>query len=224
MSMIIQKPKPLYEQVYETIRASILSGRFPKDERLNEVHIAQELEVSRGPVRESMRRLEQEGLIVRDSKNQLFIYKASVEDLTHIYQCRAVLESYAAKLASINGTKTECNKLEIIMDETKSLQGCTDDLSKERLILLNGQFHDTIVSMSRNPRLEQQIFQLRSLTYFYRAQNVKGEGRRKQIYSDHLAIYQSICSQKDEESSYLMTTHIERDVQHLISIIKEETA
>ncbi|MCM3568483.1 GntR family transcriptional regulator [Neobacillus mesonae] len=220
MSLSIEKPKPLYDQVYETIRANILSGKFPYDERINEIHLSQELNISRGPIRESIRRLEQEGLLVRDEKNQIYPYRSSVEDLVHIYQCRTVLEGLAAELAAKNGTDEEKEELKKIIRGTKELIG--NDEAKDHLVQLNGRFHDQIIMMSRNPRLEQQTHQLRSLTFIYRVQNVKGLERQKQIYKEHLLIFEAIHSGKSDLARKSMSSHIEHDAEHLITIFKEE--
>jgi DNA-binding GntR family transcriptional regulator len=220
MDLFIEKSKPLYDQVYETIRANILSGKFPYEERINEIHLSQELNISRGPIRESIRRLEQEGLLVRNGKNQVYPYRPSVEDLVYIYQCRTVLEGLAAELAAKNATDEERESLKIIISGTKELADQSSE--NDQLVKLNSAFHDQIIAMSRNPRLEQQTTQLRSLTYLYRALNTEGPIRRKQIYEEHNAIYEAIYTGQPDLARKCMGTHIEHDATHLSTIFKEE--
>jgi DNA-binding GntR family transcriptional regulator len=215
----LQKPRPLYEQVYERIRKAIFTGEINYGERINEVQIAQNLNVSRGPVRESIRGLEQEGLLVRDSRNQLYIYRPNLEDLKYIYQCRKVLESLAAELAASRISNAEKKLLKHNVERTRAALEleATSDSDPYVLVNENSQFHEIIVKASGNPRLEQQLKQLKSLTYFYR-QHVQSDSRKQISLGEHYKIYEAIVNGKIEVAKREMEKHIENDLEHLTAI------
>ena len=220
--MEIKRNKPLYEQVYEQIKKAILEGEVNKEKRINEVHLAKDLVVSRGPIRESLRRLEQEGLLVRDKRHHLYIYQPTVDDLVDIYQCRKVLESLAAELAAERLTRVDKEKLDLLISkEEQMIRKESIDFSTMEFVDNNSKFHDVIIHASGNPRLNQQIKSLRGLTYFYRKKNVRGVKRRKTIHEEHFDIYQNLISGKSKETAKLMRDHIDHDLDNLISLFNQ---
>ncbi|OIJ08709.1 hypothetical protein BKP35_17525 [Anaerobacillus arseniciselenatis] len=220
--MELQRPKPLYKQVYEKLKSIILAGELPFGERINEVHIAKKLNVSRGPVREAMQKLEQEGLLVRQKRNQLYIFTPTKKDLLEIYQCRKALESLATQIAAENITENEKLQFKEIIKRSKATINQVNQQSDAEFIFNNEQFHDFILAISKNQRLQTQLTQLRLLTNFYRQFSAREKGRKKEVFEDHYEIYEAIISQKSKEASKLMALHIERDLQYINSIIEGE--
>ena len=220
--MELQRPKPLYRQVYEKLKSLILAGDLPFGERMNEVHLAKKLNVSRGPLRESMQKLEQEGLLVRGTRNQLFVFKPTQKDMIEIYQCRKALESLAAQLAAENITEEEKVRFKEIIEKSQPSINQEDLQGDSPFIFSNKEFHHFILTICRNQRLQTQLTHLQLLTNFYRQFSARGKERKKRIYEDHFNIYQAIISHKSNEASELMQLHIERDLQYLNSIIEGE--
>ena len=213
--MEVVRSVPLYQQVYNQLRQEIISGNIRSETSINEVHLARELEVSRGPVREAIRILEQEGLLIRDNKNQLRPYHATIEDLEHIYQCRQVLEMLAVKLAASRISKARLQDLEVMLQKKELL---LDETDAGEFSALCSEFHNIIIASCGNPRLQQQIKHLRSLTFLYRHKNANGQSRRNIIVSDHRKILQFLRENKPDEAEAFMKEHIERDLQNLISL------
>lgn len=211
---------PLYQQVYNQLRKEIISGNLESDSIINEVHLARDLEVSRGPVREAIRILEQEGLITRDNKNQLRTYRATIEDIENIYQCRQVLESLAATLAARRMNDDKIDRLASIMKKKETfiyIETDSEEVAKDFADLCS-EFHEVINHSCGNPRLLQQIKQLKSLTYLYRHYNVKGISRREEVFKDHRTILEFLKGKDDKKAGAFMHEHIERDLTNLISI------
>lgn len=221
--MEIVRHQPLYEQVYEQLKEKILAGELKFGEKINEVQIASSLNISRGPVRESVRILEQEGLLIRDSKSQLSIYKPSVQDLIHIYQCRKALESLAVELAVKNITQDQLNQLKQVMDNSKQLSEIENPNEKTKLsfLELNSKFHQIIIKTAQNPRLMSQIGDLQSLTRLYRKFNIQTQERIRVAHSQHFGIYQAIMNNDKDKARKLMENHIEYDMVHLTSYFKK---
>ena len=92
--------KPLREVVIENIRDAILSGDFPAGMRLTELQLADEMGVSRTPIREAIRNLEQEGLVVMIPRHGAYVADVSIHDINEVYEIRTALETLAAGLAA----------------------------------------------------------------------------------------------------------------------------
>ncbi|MGM8211360.1 GntR family transcriptional regulator [Virgibacillus sp. W0430] len=220
--MELVRHQPLYEQVYEKLKQSILTGTFKFGEKINEVHIANQLNISRGPVRESIRKLEQEGLLVRDRKNQLFVYKPSVDDLIYIYQCRQALESLAVELAVEHLTDEKLKELGSIIEASNliSNEQVPTERTTAEFMRLSSDFHRAIINQSGNPRLKAQLDELKSLTHLYRAYNIQNQERRQFAHMEHEAIYQALCTKDGNKAKHLMEEHIKHDRHHLTTHFK----
>ncbi|MCZ2258599.1 GntR family transcriptional regulator [Sporosarcina sp. G11-34] len=212
---IVQVP-PLYLQVYDGIREEILTGRIEANGQINEVQLAKQLNVSRGPIREAVGKLEQEGLLIRKNKS-LYVYKTSKEDLQEIYACRIALESLAVKLTTKNLSEDAIAELNEVFREkerllkVQSVENISDRFTKEC-----SKFHEIILRESGNERLYQQTNQLRNLTRFYRNSKLRIAEIRKNMYEQHLGIFEAMKAGKGEEAAILMKEHMESDLTFLL--------
>lgn len=217
--MPITHSVPLYIQAYNEIRKIILDGRISSEEPINEVKLANHLGVSRGPIREAVRQLEKEGIITRKN-NALYVYKTSKEDLINIYQVRTSLEKLAVSLLINNMTQEIEDEFESIFSRKEqfikqdSLQE-HEDISKLFSIECSN-FHELILENTGNPRLYEQINHLRSLTRFYMNTKLRSENRRKQIFNEHLRIYESIKERDSSNAVLLMEEHMNEDLKYLL--------
>lgn len=215
--MEIVQSKPLYIQVYEMIRELILTGEILPDEQINEVRLARDLEVSRGPIREAIRQLEKEGLLVRKN-NSLYVYKTSKEDLQHIYEVRTSLESLAVSISTENLTDEVIAKFhEVFIEKEKLLkEDALKDISMPFSIECT-KFHNLILENCGNPRLTQQINHLRSLTRFYMNSKLRKSDRREQTYYEHKAVFEAMLHGDVKEASELMKYHMKNDLVYLVN-------
>ncbi|SDW87647.1 transcriptional regulator, GntR family [Albimonas donghaensis] len=148
-------PKPA-ERAYETIRDAILSGALPAGEHLREESLAQMTGTSRTPVREALQRLTAEGLALAENRHR-FVADFSLHEVEVIFDLRARMESYAAKLAATRITEPELDRLRALVDEIDALGDGEGKAEIDRFFTLNAAFHDAIVTATRST-------QLRSLT------------------------------------------------------------
>jgi DNA-binding GntR family transcriptional regulator len=145
--------------VTRTIREAILKGALPPGARLQQDRLAAELRVSRQPVREALRRLQAEGLVVQLPQRWMAVQTFSAEAIRENYRLRSVLESEAARAAAQSIRPPELGKLKGI---TKTMVQATsaDRESSSKIISLNHQFHRLIWESSRMPTLLRFIEQL----------------------------------------------------------------
>jgi len=221
MDQTLIKSSPYYEQVYNQLKTMIIQGKFTPGERIYEAKIAEGFQVSRSPVREAIRVLAREGLLVVRNK-QITVYHPTLRDVEEIYQCRMALESLAARLASGMASDEELVKIESVLNKTKEMIEEGEEKNKEQLVCLNARFHDLIIEFSKNLRLQQQLEHLRSLSYFYRVLNFQGAGRARVILEEHQEIFAQIRSRREVEAAALMERHIANDLRHLKKILQEK--
>lgn len=216
----VEKAVPYYDQIYNSMKSMIIQGVFQPGDRIYEAQIARKFNVSRSPVREAVRALEKEGLLLIDEKSRITVYKPNMKDVEEIYQCRMALESLAAKLTAKSASKEEVKEIEKVIIETEKQMKRKDEASKEAMIALNSQFHDLILRFSNNKRLQKQLSGLRSLTYYYMSINIHGDNRKLLVFQDHKEIFNHIKKGDDVKAGLTMEQHIGKDLEHLKKLVK----
>jgi DNA-binding GntR family transcriptional regulator len=140
----------LSDDVAKIIRKMILNGTFKPGERLNQAQLAEEMNISRGPIREALKLLENEGLIKHETNKGTFVTTLSMQDAYEIYTLRALLEGEAALLAAAHITEKDYLRLEELLAEFATAFK-ENDLEKEANCDI--RFHGTIVQLSKHQRL-----------------------------------------------------------------------
>ncbi|MED2942573.1 GntR family transcriptional regulator [Bacillus swezeyi] len=219
MKFSIQRALSYHDQVHHYLKDMIIKGEYQPGERIYEAKIARELQVSRSPVREAIRTLEQEGLLLIDDKSRITVYEPTIKDLEDIYQCRQALESLAVALA----TRLAANEtLELIAETLREANHqfeIQSGGSANALLHLNTKFHDLIIEASENIRLQKQLLDLRSLTFFYRSKNLEKRERSFDIISQHEEIFRHIQERNETKAAESMKRHIEADLDYLKTVL-----
>ncbi|MEH7389436.1 GntR family transcriptional regulator [Bacillus sp. JJ1474] len=215
----IEKPVRYYDQVYNSIREMIVQGVLKPGDKIFEAKIARELDISRSPVREAVRALEKEGLLVIDGKSRITVYKPTMKDIEDIYECRMALESLAARLTTRLASGQEIKRIEnTVLNAKRYLDDAAKEQNRLALIGENTQFHDLITKYSQNVRLKKQLRDLYSLSHYYRVLNFQGENRELVVFNEHLEILNFMKRRDEEKASVMMRKHLETDLTHLKEI------
>ena len=150
----INKRKPLREEVYDSLRRSIIQGKLKGGQRLIEETLAHQVGISRTPVREAFHKLERDDLVVRLSKGGFSVKKFTRDDVEEIFGIRCALESYAAYLATIHISTDKLDLLERKVEESeKALQAQEYD----KVVQLHTEFHDLLYKTSKSRKLFEMI-------------------------------------------------------------------
>ena len=144
--------KPLRDVVFENLREAIVEGGLKPGQRLMEVQLAEQLGVSRTPVREAIRKLELEGLVVMIPRKGAYVANMSLKDVIDVLEIRASLEGLAASLAAERITDEDIKKLENIVEEFKN---SINELDVEALLRKDVEFHECICKATNNKKLHQ---------------------------------------------------------------------
>ncbi len=199
------------QSAYAQIRRAIVEGRYRPGQRLIEQRIAEEFELSRTPVRESLRKLEAEGLVVSIPNRGSVVRSVSIEEISDLYGLRARLEAYAAELAA---ERFEDEQL-VPMDEgiarfgkaLKSLRGA--DLEGLRVLNeANSQIHGAILDAARSDRLTQLLARTVDVPLVFQAFRQFEREQRARSHLFHQLIRNAIAARDGVRAATLMTEHV----------------
>lgn len=211
--------KPLREMVFESLREAIIQGRLRPGERLMELQLAEELGVSRTPVREAIRKLELEGFVVMVPRKGAYVAGITDKDITEVFEVRAALEALAAGLACERITEEEMERLERSVVQISEL---TERPDIEALVQEDAEFHETIYRASRNKRLSQILTNLQEQIQRFRLTTLSRPGRTRQALEEHKQIVEAISERQIELAQRLAWEHIENAENSLLCALREE--
>jgi DNA-binding GntR family transcriptional regulator len=227
--MMIAKPsrKPMKngisvrEKTYEYLKADIFSGRFRPGERLAEEHLAEELGVSRTPVREALHKLEQDGLIEPLGSRGFCIPHDSPEEVEDLFELRTVLEGYTLKLICERITDEQIAMLEEIVAKAD------DALRRKRLdevFQWNTQFHDTLHGLVADKRrFHSLIVNMRKYVLRYRKDTLQYLGAAKRASDGHRQIILALKIKDPELCERVMRVHIHQSKEDALQTNSEAT-
>lgn len=209
--------KPLRELVCENIRQAIIDGTFSPGERLMEIQLADEMGVSRTPVREAIRKLELEGFVVMIPRRGTYVADISIKDITEIYEIRSCLDELAAGLAAERITVEELSVLNNYLMEIRQ-HVANDDI--EKIIEVDTAFHDVLYTASRNGRLVSIINNLREQLTIIRGRSMSHPGRLIETMDEHRNLVDAIAAGDVERAKHAARVHIENAEHTLMMSLK----
>ncbi|MDD2421619.1 MAG: GntR family transcriptional regulator [Heliobacteriaceae bacterium] len=205
--------RPLRDIVFENLREAIKTGVLKPGERLMEIQLAEELGVSRTPVREAIRKLEQEEFIVMVPRKGAYVASVSVKDITDVFEVRAALEALAAGLAAQRVTDAELDTMERLLVRHSS---STEDENLGSMVVGDIDFHDLVYRASRNRRLMTIINNLREQLQRFRTTSLGHPGRMKEALDEHRKMVEAISDRNVELAQTLAWEHIENAEDRLL--------
>lgn len=204
---------PLRDVVFKTLRKEILMGELKPGTKLREVSLAQQLGVSRTPVREAIRMLELEGLVKMVPRKGAHVANITEKDLTDALDVRNALEKLAIELACERITEKH---IEDMKDNCKEFEIAIPSHDAQKLAAIDEQFHDIIFSATYNTRLIQMLASLRQVLYRYRLECLKDENTHEQMLREHLTIIDNLEKHNVEEATGNIAAHITNQA-HIVS-------
>lgn len=220
-SVEIDEYLPLRDVVFNTLRRAILKGELKPGERLMEIALAERLGVSRTPIREAMRKLELEGLVVMIPRRGAQVANITEKDLNDVLEVRLALEKMAIEKACQLITEKELEELE---NAAKEFEKAIDEENVVKLAEMDVVFHDIIYRASGNVRLNQVLNNLREQIYRYRVEYLKDEETRDDLTKEHEMICNALKERDVVKATEITFRHIENQRQAIISTIAAESA
>ena len=207
----LAKRSTLRGEVANLLRKRILDGDIPSGERLIETEIAEQLGVSRMPVREALRMLESEGLIKSVPRKGLIVSEYTEEDIREYYTIREALEVCAVKIVIDRITPDEIHELGYYcrMAEDARLAGNRDDVCK-----WTAKFNDRLYEFCRMPRLKEQI----ESTHKYLRTSFKEPSRTAQALREHEEILRLIAAKDYEGAARATSIHLRDSLETYLKL------
>lgn len=210
---ILDSSKTLQIQVYEYLHDKIVNGRLEPGVRVVEQQISEETGISRSPIREAIKQLKSDGLVISHPRGGVRIFRPTSDDFKYLYECRLSLEPLAASLAAQRSTDTQFTELNELLKKMKNIIE-TQDL--KRMKKSSRTFHDLILESSGNPFLIKMMNQLHSLILFYQNIILMKSNRMEEGFYEHEAICMDILNRDAEAAEKHMRDHIQKDYNYYL--------
>lgn len=198
--------KPLRDVVFENLRTAILEGNLKAGQRLMEVQLADQLGVSRTPIREAIRKLELEGLVVMLPRKGAYVANMSFKDLIDVLEIRSSLEGLAASLAAERRRDEDIAELERV---AKEFETCVRETDVDGVLKKDVEFHEKIFLMANNKKLYQLITSLWEQVHRFRVTYVSNYEASLSLVEEHNRILEAIKAGDCELAKKYATEHIE---------------
>ncbi len=210
--MLEHKTISLADQVFERLESEILTGKYQRGEILTEMRLVADLGVSRTPVREALRRLEQEHIIDITTKG-IVILGVTEQDLRDIFSIRMKIEGLASHEAAIRITDEELAELR----ETLELQEFyVTKQDPDRIKTMDSKFHQLIYRFCGSTVLYDTLMPLHKKVQKYRKASVEDNSRAQQSAKEHRAIYEAIAAHDPALAERYTTEHITNASNHIL--------
>ena len=177
--------------------------------------------VSRTPVREAIRKLELEGLVVMVPRKGAYVAGVSMKDIHEVYEVRAALEMLAVSLAAERITDEELDALERQVLRESEAEANADEHSLDNIIYIDSSFHDIIYQAAHNQRLVQFVNILQEQLQRFRAASLSRPGRSKTALEEHKQIVEALAERNGELAAKLAKEHIDNAESAMISGMEE---
>lgn len=200
---------PLRDVVFNTLRKAILRGNLEPGERLREIHLADKLGVSRTPIREAIRKLELEGLVVMIPRKGAVVAEITEKSLRDVLEVRRALEALAVRLACEKILDAEVEELKVAAERFEEALETGDVTTFAEADV---RFHDIIYRATDNQRLIQLLYNLREQMYRYRVEYLKREDAHETLLEEHQAIIETIEKRDVTKAVEAVRTHIDNQV------------
>lgn len=212
---------PLRETVYKKLRRQILTGELKPGERLMEIHLAKKLDVSRTPIREAIRKLENEGLVRIIPRSGAQVAQISEKELEDVLEVRRSLDALSAKLACRRMTDADRKKLR---EACQHFEDVTLEGDSVAIAEADVAFHDVIVEASGNRRLIEIIHNLADQMYRYRFEYIKDDANYEQLIREHRQLTEAIATGDEDTAVQVSHRHIDRQEAAILALLKKKQA
>lgn len=210
---------PLRDVVFQTLRQAILREDLAPGERLMEIPLANKLGVSRTPLREAIRMLEQEGLVVMIPRRGAQVAGISEKSLRDVLEVRKSLEKLAVELACERMTEEDMKEMNRAEEAFSAAVHEGDAL---RIAETDEQFHDVIYNSTGNTKLVQLLNNLREQMYRYRLEHIKDEKSRLSLLEEHQRMMAALRSRDVELAKKAAGEHIVNQENNVIRNLREQ--
>ena len=205
------KTVSLADQVFEHLETDILSGKYQRGDVLTENRLCEILGVSRTPIREALRRLQQEHLILETGKGSL-VLGITDEDLRDIYIIRESLEAKAARMATDSASEDEINELKSAVELQEFY---LTKQNSEQMRIMDNRFHEILYKISGSHVFYNTLLPLHKKVQKYRKVSLQSQSRANESVAEHREILNAIINRDADAAERLTATHVKNAYNHI---------
>lgn len=210
---------PLRDVVFKTLRQGILTGELKPGERLMEIHLAKRLGVSRTPIREAIRKLELEGLVIMVPRKGAQVAQITQKNLKDVLEVRRTLDGLCAELACERMTDEELDELKRVCQD---FEMATRSKDFTKIARADEALHDSIVLATGNSRLVQIVNNLSEQMYRYRFEYIKDVSSHDRLIEEHRVLYEAIKARDKENAVEAAKLHIDNQEKSIMKQLNFE--
>ncbi len=210
--MPILKEHSRAHAAYQQIKQRILNGDLGGSERLREIDMSTLLGIGRTPVRESLKRLEDEGLLTHEPRRGLVVTRLDQQAVSELYAMREVLEGAAAGFAARHATSADISNMQAILDEYSS---------DADAVALNLDFHNVIYSAAHNRHLIRSLQSVSDTTYLLGRSTLASRERADIAQTEHLEILDAIRSGDSDRATEAARAHIRSALLERLKLLRQ---
>lgn len=202
--------RSLSEEVTRILRTRILHGVYEMGEKLTESKIAEELKVSRTPVRDALRQLEKEQLVEYIPNKGCFAKGFNKTDMADIYAVRKAVEELAIRQVIAHADDRSVQRLEQQLDRMRAY---TEQVAYDKLLQANEEFHNMIYQMTESRFIVQIMRTYQDYVHLAREETLKKEGDLPAIYEEHRTIFEAIAARDEAAAAEAAGRHLENSAR-----------
>ncbi|MBE6787072.1 MAG: GntR family transcriptional regulator [Ruminococcaceae bacterium] len=210
--MLDHKPVSLADQVYDVLETDILNGKYARGDVLTENKLCEILGVSRTPIREALRRLEQENLIKESGRGSV-VLGISESDLEDIFTIRRKIEGIAVSMAAKNATDEEIEKLKSALELQEFY---LNKNNAEEIKIMDNRFHETLYLISGSTTFYNILLSLHKRVQKYRKASIQSNSRAKESVEEHRKIFEAIVDRDCQKAETLASQHVENAYKNIL--------
>jgi DNA-binding GntR family transcriptional regulator len=218
----LKRSQSLHEQTYQAIRNAILSGEFAAGSRLIETQLAELLQVSRTPIREAIRQLQRENLVMSDGGGALRVALLQEADAIQLYDCRIALEQLSVGEACRNASDDHIHQLEqSIHRAEKAMNQERNQLTNYQLLHMDYEFHRLMAEASGNAWLVQILDQVFDKMSLLRLRTLQHNPGVLEIRSEHRRIYEAVRDRNPVAANQALQFHLISSKERVVQEIRQ---
>ena len=209
----------LSKKVYRILKSGIIDGILTPGTKLLEVKIAEQMGISRTPIREALRELAAKGFVKMIPNQGIIVSSDSIEDVREVMQIRGVLEGLAARLAATMINREQLAQLEALLQKMEKF---TKKNNPMHFGDVDAEFHNIIVNSCGNHRLIQMRKNITEQAHRYRIKSLNVSGRLIHSIEEHRKIYDALKKRDSRKADKACQEHIENTLKNILSHVTAE--
>jgi DNA-binding GntR family transcriptional regulator len=212
----VPQRQSLAGQTVDVLRELVLIGEIPPGCRVNEVELAQRMRISRGPLREAIRHLISEGLLVYVPHRGAYVPQADMPELYALFELRAALECAAARLAAAR--RTEAGLASLRQVSADSRRGF--DAGRRFPYRLDIAFHRTLLDAADSPRIADQVRLVQQQVILLRSRHEVDAVHTRSSMDDHDGLIAAIAARDEGRAAEVMAIHLDRVRDQMVGALR----